>query len=245
ERFEIEVELQRQLHHPGVPRVLASGRLGDGRPYFTQTLVRGAKTLDKAAGGTDWVQRLEWIARAADALAVAHGRCVVHGDIKPENLLIDRRGRLFVIDWGVSRLATCAAPTPAELSPDLIEIQERQSEFVQGTLAYMPSEQLRGQLTQASDVYALGVVLYELLSGIHPLKHTLDDADGAIQAILGGRLRPLPRERLPEGLPPEVPELIERCLRLDPGKRPTSVELARVLRRLVRNERRTRRLSRQ
>ena len=240
ERFEIEVELQRQLHHPGVPRVLSSGRLADGRPYFTQTLVRGARTLGEAAPGADWVRRLEWVARVADALAVAHGRCVIHGDIKPDNLLIDQRGRSFVIDWGVSRLAACAAPAPAELSPDLVEVQRRQSEFVQGTLAYMPSEQLRGGLREASDVYALGVVLYELLSGVHPLGHTLDDADGAIQAILGGRLRPLPRERLPEGLPAEVPELIQRCLRLDPGQRPTSVELARVLRRLLRNQRRTR-----
>ncbi|MGE0711237.1 MAG: serine/threonine-protein kinase [Planctomycetota bacterium] len=238
-RFAAEVELQSQLHHPAVPRVLGAGRLGDGRAYIVQTLVRGARTLDLAARGAPWVQRVEWLAVAAEALAVAHGRCVAHGDVKPENLLVDERGRLSLIDWGVSRLAACGAPDPAEPGPAYEALARQDAGWVMGTLAYMPPEQLRGRTEPASDVYALGVVLTELLAGKHPRSALLASPDLLIRDIQAGDLAP----KLPAQLPPELHQLATRCLRAAPGLRPESVEAARTLRRVARNERRAQALA--
>lgn len=234
-RIELEAELQGQLHHPAVPRILARGHLDDGRPYLAQSLVRGARPLDEAAVGASWLQKVEWVATAAEALAVAHGRCVSHGDLKPENLLVDARGRLVVIDWGVSRLAACASPAPAELSPAVAEHARRSAEWIQGTLAYMSPEQLAGDPVPASDVYSLGIVLHELLLGRHPMEALLEDLDRLVRAIRAGHVG-----GLPGNLPPDLVDLARRCVRTDPARRPPAVEAARVLRRLARNERRRR-----
>ncbi len=227
-RVVVEAELQGQLCHPAIPRVSGRGCLADGRPYLIQTLVPGAQNLDEAAQNAPWRRRLRWLAQAAEALAAAHDRCVIHGDVKPANLLVDEGGRLFVIDWGVSRLTAC---TPCERSapsrtPSQSSHMQECQRCVEGTLAYMPSEQLRGRPVPASDVYALGVVLYEILCSRHPLAHVLDDADRTIQAILDGRLRPVP-----EDLPAPCRVLLERSLDLEPSARPTSAQLARELRR--------------
>lgn len=233
DRFRLEGELQRQLHHPAVPRVLGAGRLPDGRAYLIQSLVRGAQTLLPGGLEASWVTKVEWIAAAAEALAVAHGRCVSHGDIKPDNLLVDERGQVALIDWGVSRLSACAAPAPAQLSPPLMEIIRRSEDWVEGTLAYMPPEQLTGRPVPESDIYSLGLVLCELSGGVHPLERLMHDADGMVQEILRG-----PDLAPPADQPEALRELLARALSKRASLRPPAVEFARVLRRLARNERR-------
>jgi serine/threonine protein kinase len=233
-RIAHEAELQGQLNHSAVPRILRTGRLPDGRAYLVQTLVRGARTLDAAVETVSPLQKLEWMAAAAEALAIAHGRCVVHGDVKPENLLVDARGRLSVIDWGVSQLAECAARSPVRLSPSMRDYARRHRSWICGTLAYMSPEQLRGRAVPASDVYSLGVVLYEVFVGAHPRAALFDDPDRLIHEI-----RNEPSPAVPDGLPAPLPDLIRSCLRRNPELRPASVEVAWTLRRQARNERRS------
>jgi eukaryotic-like serine/threonine-protein kinase len=233
-RLELEAQIQRQIHHPAVPRVLGEGWLGDGRRYLIQSLVPGARSLAEASVSASCFEILAWAATAAEALASAHGRCVTHGDVKPDNLLIDARGQLSLVDWGVARLGVCGAPAPAELDAELKLLARPKQSWIQGTLAYMPPEQLRGVARPASDVYALAVVLIEVLRGQHPLVEHFDSSARLIEAIESREPRRIPAD-LP--CPPEVRALLGRCLERDLGARPASAEVARVLQRALRSER--------
>ncbi|MCA8925100.1 MAG: serine/threonine protein kinase [Planctomycetes bacterium] len=220
-----EAELQAQLLHPAIPRVLGQGALPDGRGYLLQDLVHGARSLSDAARGARQAHVVLWAARAAEALAEAHGRCVAHGDVKPENLLVDAHGRVFVIDWGVARLGRCERRSSARLSPSLEEFAERQGSWVQGTLAYMPPETLQGHPGPASDVYSLALSMVEAFGGEHPFVRLMDDANRVVKRVLYG-----PAVCPPAGLQPALGELLRRCLDKDPAARPTSLELAEGLR---------------
>lgn len=226
ERVSAEAELQAQLQHPSIPRILGQGELPDGRGYLLQDLVSGGRSLCSAAHGAPTADVLPWGAAAAEALAEAHSRCVTHGDVKPDNLLVDARGRTFVIDWGVARLGACGRRSSARLSPALKDFAERQGSWVQGTLAYMPPETLRGHPVAASDVYSLALSLIEALCGAHPLARLMDDANRVLKRILYG-----PAVSPPAGLQAALADLLQRCLSKNPALRPTSLEFAEGLRR--------------
>lgn len=241
-RLELEAQIQRQIQHPAVPRVLGEGWLDDGRRYMVQSLVRDARDLREAGAGAGWVEVLGWAATAAEALAVAHGRCVTHGDVKPDNLLVDCYGHLSLVDWGVARLDPCATSVAASLDAELLPLARANQSWIQGTLAYMPPEQLRGVARPPSDVYALAVVLIEVLRGVHPLAEHFESCSRLIEAIETRQLATVPPD-LPG--PVVIHELLGRCLERDPNLRPTSAEVARVLRRAAQDGLRLRTLARQ
>jgi WD40 repeat protein/predicted Ser/Thr protein kinase len=156
-RFRNEAQIMARLDHPGIARVLESGD-ADGHPFLVMEFVEG-ETLDHHARALPLVRKLELFAAICDAVHHAHLKGVVHRDLKPANVMVKPDGRVVVLDFGVGRLAEDGAPTAT-----------RAGELV-GTPAYMSPEQamLRAdQVDARTDVYTLGVMLYQLACGKLP-----------------------------------------------------------------------------
>ena len=192
-RFELEAELLAQLDHPGIAHVYASGsfELADSRqrPWFAMELIEGRR-LDVWAkeDSPSITQRLALLRELCEALEHAHLKGIVHRDLKPANILVDAHGKPRVLDFGIAHLSESA------LAPETFITEEG---LVLGTLPYMSPEQASGrsaELDRRSDVYALGVVGYELLSGRLP--HELDACSfpEALQRIAQGASRRLGTE---------------------------------------------------
>lgn len=153
-RFRAEADIMARLDHPGIARVLEAGDAG-GQPYLVMEHVDGV-TLDRYARELDREQRLALFAELCEAIHHAHVKSVIHRDLKPSNVMVRPTGRVVVLDFGVARLASAEGSTPSDTrAGDLI-----------GTPIYMSPEQARLQADKVdarSDVYTLGVMLYELL----------------------------------------------------------------------------------
>ncbi len=165
-RFEQESQALARLHHPGIAQVYEAGTADSGmgaQPYFAMEYIVGAQTLTEYAKtrGMNTQQRLTLMADVCDAVQHAHQRGIIHRDLKPGNILVDEHGHAKILDFGVARLTDSDAHAT------------RQTDVGQlvGTLAYMSPEQALADplaLDTRSDVYALGVILYELLAGKLP-----------------------------------------------------------------------------
>jgi WD40 repeat protein/predicted Ser/Thr protein kinase len=163
QRFTHEAHILARLHHPGIAQVYEAGLAADGRPFFAMEFIRGVR-LDEYARlrGLTAPARLELVARVCDAVQHAHEQGVIHRDLKPGNILVDESGQPKVLDFGVARA------TDANLQPITGRTETGQ---VLGTLGYMSPEQLGGDptaLDRRSDVYSLGVILFELLADRPP-----------------------------------------------------------------------------
>ena len=160
-RFQYEAEVLARMHHPGIAQIYEAGLHGD-LPWFAMELVEDASDLVSYVRSheLDLRARLELIAKVCEAVHYGHQNGVIHRDLKPGNLLVDGSGQVKVIDFGVARAADEEPSARMTRAGDLV-----------GTLHYMSPEQLDGdqnQIDTRTDVYALGVVLYELLSGRPP-----------------------------------------------------------------------------
>ena len=189
-RFLEEAQITGQLDHPGIVPVHELGLGADGQVYFTMRLVKG-EDLGKIfahveSGHEEWntPRALSVMLKVCEAMAYAHSKGVIHRDLKPANIMVGRYGEVYVMDWGLARVAGQKDLHDLRLRPDGATSQsvrtERREERVEapdsplvtmdgdvmGTPAYMPLEQARGELTQLgphSDVYAVGAMLYHLL----------------------------------------------------------------------------------
>jgi serine/threonine protein kinase len=166
-RFELELLALGRLQHPGIAQIYEAGTAESGfgpQPYFAMEFVRGEPLLEYAeAHHLSTRQRLEIMARICDAIHHAHQRGIIHRDLKPGNILVDETGQPKILDFGVAR---------ATDSDVRVTHQTDLGQLV-GTLAYMSPEQVMVDsqaLDTRSDVYALGVVLYQLLAGRLPYK---------------------------------------------------------------------------
>ncbi len=157
-RFELETEMLGRLRHPGVAQIYDAGMV-DGTPYFAMEYVDGETLTDFAADrGLSARERLELMARVCDAVHHAHQKGVIHRDLKPGNILVDESGQPKILDFGVARA------TASDI--EVTSVQTMAGQLV-GTLPYMSPEQAGGETDEIdvrSDVYALGLVLYELLA---------------------------------------------------------------------------------
>lgn len=179
-RFEQESQALGRLQHPGIAQIFEAGTADTGfgpQPYFAMELIRG-RTLDAHADvcGLTPPQRLELVARIAEAVHHAHQRGVIHRDLKPGNIIVDESGQPKVLDFGIARATD--SDTRATSQTDVGQLL--------GTLTYMSPEQTLAdplEIDIRSDVYALGVILYELLAGRLPYTaaRTLPDTVRAIR----------------------------------------------------------------
>ncbi len=158
-RFRNEAQILARLQHPGIAQIHEAGLSEDGRPFFAMEFIRGMPPDEYARGrNLDPRARLELLARVCDAVQHAHERGVIHRDLKPGNILVEESGQPKVLDFGVAHVT--AADVLATAS------QTRTGQLL-GTLSYMSPEQLAGNasgLDGRSDVYTLGVILFELLA---------------------------------------------------------------------------------
>ena len=210
-RFEREARVVASLSHPNIVALHDVGT--EGPLAFAVMELLDGEPLDRRIGpaGVPWTQALDIAASIADALACAHERGVVHRDLKPANVFMTRDGLVKVLDFGLARHgsypAAAHAPTAAT--------QETQPGVVLGTVGYMSPEQVRGETADArSDIFSLGCVLYELLSGRRPFGGAT--APEVQAAIL--RDTPIPMARTGK-VPPDVNAIVQRCLEKRPEQR--------------------------
>ena len=218
-RFRQEAEAAARLNHPNIVEVYEIGEL-DGHPYFTMRFVEGAESLDSelSGGAFDPRRAAELVCHVARAVAYAHQRGVIHRDLKPANILLDREGRPCLVDFGLAKLFGSTA--------SFTESQMNLSDDgkLMGTPYYMSPDQIQGgDLTTATDVYSLGVVLYELLSGAPPFKS--QSLHGMLDDIT--HLPPKPLVTKERKLPKDLEVICFKCLRKQPDNRyPTADALA-------------------
>jgi serine/threonine-protein kinase len=207
-RFLREARLAARLAHRNVAQVYDSGE-ADGRPFIVMEYVEGETLADLLVrrGSLPPAEAVELALQVCAGLEHAHRAGLVHRDIKPQNLIIGGDGTVKIVDFGIARSAHGTQLT--------------ETGSVLGTAAYLAPEQAAGEeVTSAADLYALGVVLYEMLAGRTP--HT---AESLSQFLARGHEQPIPALK---ELAPEVPEALEdvvmRCLARVPAYRPRSAE---------------------
>ncbi len=230
-RFEREARTVAALSHPNIVMLFSVEDAGEVR-FLTMELVEGT-SLDHEVtpGGLPPRRVIEIGIALADGLAAAHEKGVIHRDLKPANVMLTRDGRLKVLDFGLAKLAAPESD-PALTQAATVATPLSGAGLIAGTAPYMAPEQLRGEAVDArSDLFALGVVMYELASGRRPF-------GGATNADIGSAIlrdAPPPLASLRGDLPAELERIVGRCLEKHPRERfQTALDVANDLRRLRR-----------
>ncbi len=171
ELFDRERQILAKLNHPGIARLYDGGFTDDGRPYFTMEWISGKSlTTYVRENGCSTARRLKLFREICEAVRYAHQSLIAHLDLKPANIIVNEDGRVKLLDFGVSRL--------------MEENMEAAGSF---TLAYAAPEQIRRESANAvSDIYSLGVILYEILGLKHPYESSFSDAAELKERILRG-----------------------------------------------------------
>ena len=216
-RFRRERQTLASLDHPNIARLLDGGTTADARPYFVMEYVEGEPLADYCAAralATDG--RLRLFCTVCDAVQFAHSNFIVHRDLKPDNILVSREGVPKLLDFGIAKLVDAGDDEPVTRAAARLL-----------TLDYASPEQIRGDaVSTASDVFALGVMLYELVGGRHPFRRD------------GRNSRDVERAILEEDPPPpargELGLIVMQAIRKEPARRYQSArELSDDVRRLL------------
>lgn len=228
DRFNAERQILARLEHPGIVRLLDGGMTGEGRPYAVMEYVEGEPITQWCeARSAPLRQRLDLFVQVCSAVQHAHEHLVVHRDIKPGNVLVDAAGRARLLDFGVAKL----------LGTDVVDPAAGAATALLLTPDYAAPEQLTGDpITTSTDVHALGMLLFELLTGTRPRPQGSRSLAHLVRSVLNESI-PLASEAAAQaaatGLPPrelrgDVDAIIARCLRIAPRARYGSVDALRL-----------------
>ncbi len=212
-RFYTEAEAAANLDHPGVVPIYEVGR-HEGQHYFSMGFVEGQSLSQRLADGPlSPREAAEVMAKVAEAIEYAHCRGVIHRDLKPGNILLDRNGNPRVTDFGLAKKVEGDSGLTA-------------SGQIMGTPSYMPPEQAggnRGEVGPAADVYALGATLYALVTGRPPFQAAT--AMDTLLQVIGEE--PVPPRRLNAMIPRDLETICLKCLEKEPGNRYASAAAMR------------------
>jgi tetratricopeptide (TPR) repeat protein/tRNA A-37 threonylcarbamoyl transferase component Bud32 len=239
-RFKRELLLARQVTHKNVVRIHDLGEI-DGIKYITMSYVEGSDlaTILRRDGALP-VARALAIARAVVAgLQAAHDAGVVHRDLKPENIMVEKDGHALIMDFGIAR-STAHAPevAPGSVSPAMrrqaqeLSAGHTMAGTVVGTLEYMAPEQARGEaVDQRADIYAFGLILYDMLVG--KKQRVADSSDAMNELMARMHAAPAPARMVNHDVPAPLDAIINRCIQPDAAARfQTTTELAQILEQL-------------
>lgn len=211
-RLELEAEAIRSLTHSNICALYDVGKSESGFPYIIMDYVKGQslESMLKLNRTIAQSRAINIFVQTAQALEHAHQKCVVHRDLKPSNILLTQNAdgvdRVIVVDFGIAKIADESTENSTKLT---------QTGELIGSPLYMSPEQCRGdQLDGRSDIYSLGCLMYELLSGITPFA-----GETPIRIILKHLTEPPPRLDKISGVSREMAEVVDRCLEKDPGDR--------------------------
>ncbi|NNE46147.1 MAG: protein kinase [Rhodothermales bacterium] len=209
QRFMLEAQSASALNHPNVCTIHEIGQTDDGQTFIAMAHYDG-ETLKKMLedGPLDVEDAIDIAQQVAEGLARAHDKGIIHRDIKPANIIVTDDGRAVVLDFGLAKLTGA------------VDLTKPGSTL--GTVYYMSPEQARGETSgPEADIWALGVVLYEMVTGRRPFAGEYDQA--VVYSILNEE--PTPVDSLREDVPPDVARLINRSLAKDPAARPASMHV--------------------
>ncbi len=213
-RFEQEARAAGRLNHPNVLTVYAIG-VHAGAPYIVTELLDGEELRTHLKQGAVPQRRaLEYAQQIANGLAATHAEGIVHRDLKPENIFVTSDGRVKILDFGLAKLKPPLSGSSVETQP--LSPLSTAPGVVMGTVGYMPPEQVRGEETDGrADIFALGVILYEMLSGRHPFSG--DSAVEVMNAIL--KEEPPDLSEANPKIAPVLARIVRRCLEKKPKLR--------------------------
>ena len=236
-RFIEESHIASQLQHPGIVPVHAMGSFDDGRPFLAMKLIEG-RTLasllcERALPSDDLPRFLAIFEQICQTIAYAHSRGIIHRDLKPGNVMVGAFGEVQVMDWGLARSLSDLPENAVPLDTPRGTDGSTWTNAAVGTFAYMAPEQAAGrfnEIDQRSDVYGLGAILCEILTGIPPGRRSTPAADSKLLSESADRAAAL--ERLDAcGADAELLHLAKSCLTEDRSLRP--VDASEVSRRIA------------
>ena len=238
-RLKREAMLTGSLQHPGIPPVFEYGSLVGGSKYFAMKLVEG-ETLDKVFSDQSQSELLSIFRQVAEAVGFAHSKNVIHRDLKPQNIMVGAFGEVQIMDWGLAKDLNAKGSPPrkhdkTKSNPPQAEVETGDNSMdssyvgasseltrhgdVVGTPAYMSPEQARGELDSlgpATDVYSLGAMLFEILTGKRWYRVRPDDSESSkVDAVLDANLDS-------DTIADSLAELCKQCLHPDQQKRPAN-----------------------
>ena len=217
-RFEQEARAAAALNHPNILAIYDLGTTDQGTPYVVSELLDGETLRECLRRGPLSIRKsVDLTLQITSGLGAAHQKGIIHRDLKPENLFLTKDGHLKILDFGLAKLVMNLSSS----SPDARTLsRETAAGVVMGTVGYMPPEQVRGlAVDQRSDIFAVGAIVYEMLSGERAF-HGETAAD-TMSAILNRDPAPLSTKN--SGIPPAFERVVQRCLEKDPNERFHSV----------------------
>ena len=232
QQFLREARAMAKLSHPNIVTIHGVGE-ADGRPYVALEFVDGETMRQRALHTAFVFQEASFVgAEVADALAAAHAAGVVHRDLKPTNIMLGRDGRTRVLDFGLAKIV---GGDSMGMSGEMVGfggMTDSTLTVMGGTPMYMPPEQWKGTGTgHAADIWALGVILYEMCTGRRPYDHAVSSEDPVERMTKLCTMvcsdDPVPVDAT--GVPPVMVSVVTACLAKDPRARPTAAEVATTL----------------